>query len=91
MTTTMNSIRIVSIILSMLGFGGSFMGVFYLLYNEILTSVGYMTTSILSLILVYMINRIRVVMRIESSIDRLKLDNDELSMKTNNFRKVEKI
>ena len=45
----------ISIILSMLGFGGLFMGVFNLLYNETLTSVGYMTTSILSCILVCMI------------------------------------
>ena len=48
--------------------------VFYLLYNELLTSVGYMTTSILSLISVYMINTIRVVMRIQSSIHTLKLE-----------------
>ena len=48
--------------------------VFYLLYNELLTSVGYMTTSILSLISVHMINTIRVVMRIQSSIHTVKLE-----------------
>ena len=60
----------------MLGFGGLCMGVFYLLYNEILTSVGSITTSILSFILVFMVNRIHVVMSIQSSIDALKLEND---------------
>ena len=52
MMTILNSIRNLSIILYMLGFCVLFMGVFYLAYNEILTSVGYMTTSILSCILV---------------------------------------
>ena len=67
----------------MLGFGGVFMGVFNLLYNDILTSVGYMTTSILSCILVCMIDRIHVVLSIYSSIDTVKLENDELSMTVN--------
>ena len=68
MMTIMKNIRNISIILSMLGFGGIFMGVFYLLLNEILTSVGYMTTSILSCILVCVTNRIHVVMSIQSSL-----------------------
>jgi len=41
MMAIMNNIITMSIILSMLGFGGLFMGVFYLLDNELLTSVGY--------------------------------------------------
>ena len=61
-------------ILSMLGFGGLFMGVFNLLYNEISTSVGCMTTRILSCMLVCMINRRHVIMSIQSSINTLKLD-----------------
>ena len=86
MMTIMNSINI---ILSMLGLGALFMAVFYVLYNEILTSVGYMTTSILSCILVCMINRIHVVMSIQSSIDTLKLENDEWSMTIDDSKKVE--
>ena len=69
MMTIMNNIRTMTIILSLLEFGGLFIGVFYLLYNEILTSVGYITTSILSFILVCMINKIHVVMSLQSSID----------------------
>ena len=65
------------------------MGVFNLLYNEILTSVGYMTTSILSCILVCMIDRIHVVSSIHSSIDTVKLENDELSMTVYGSKKVE--
>ena len=52
-----------------------------------LTSVGYMTTSILSsFILVCMINKIHVVMSMQSSIDTLKLENDELTMTSNSFK-----
>ena len=91
MMTIMNNIRTMRIMLSMLGLGGLFMGVFYLLYNEILTSVGYMTTSILSFILVCMINEIHVVMRIQSPIHALKVENYGLTMTINNFRKVENI
>ena len=40
----------ISLKLFMLGFGGLSTGVFNLLCNEILTRVGYMTTSILSCI-----------------------------------------
>ena len=48
MMTSMNTIENVSIIFYMFGFGGLSMGVFQLLYNDILTSVGYIaTTSIL--------------------------------------------
>ena len=65
------------------------MGVFNLLYNEIVTSVGYMTTSILSCILVCTTNRIHVVMSIQASIYTLKLENDELSMTINDVKKVE--
>ena len=54
-------------ILSRLGFGGLFMGVFSLWYNEIFTSVGYMITSILSCMLVCMIKQIHVVMSMQSS------------------------
>jgi len=75
----MNNIITMSIILSMLGFGGLFMGVFYLLYNEILTSVGYMTVSILSFILVCIVDKIHV-MSIQSSIDTIKLKKYELTM-----------
>ena len=57
MMTIMNNIRIMNIPLSVLGFGGLCIVVFYVLYNEILTSVGYMTTSILSYILVCMIDK----------------------------------
>jgi len=64
----------------MLGFGGVFIGVFNLFNNEILASVGYMPTSVVSCILVCMINRKHVVMRVQSSIDTLKLENDKLSM-----------
>ena len=60
----MNNIRTMNMKLSMLGFGGLFIVVLYLVYNEILTSVGYMTTSILSFILVYMIDKRHVVMSI---------------------------
>ena len=73
----------------MLGFGGLFVGVFNSWYNEILTSVCYMTASILSCILVCVINRIHVVMSIQSSIDTLNLENDELSMTVNDLKKVE--
>ena len=45
----------ITIILFILGFGGLFIGVFNVLYDERLTSVGYMTTSILSFTLVCMI------------------------------------
>ena len=69
MMPIMNNIRTMNIILSMLGFGGLFIAVFYLLYNEILTSVGYMTTSIQKNVLICMINKIHVVMSIQSSID----------------------
>ena len=69
MMTIINNIRTICIILSVLGFGGLFMGVFYSVYNEILTSVGYVTTCILSFILVCMVNRIDVVMSIQSSIN----------------------
>ena len=62
----------------------------HLLYNEILISVGSMSTNILSFILVYMINKVHVVMSIQSSIDTLKLENDELSMTINSFYKIEK-
>ena len=98
MTTSMNIIeniivntcnKSIGIILSMLGFGGLYMGVFYLLYIEILTSVGYITTSILSFILVCMISRIHGVMGIQSSIDTLKWERDELSMTTHDLKKVE--
>ena len=89
MMTIMNNIRNISIILSVLGFGGLSMGVFYLLYTEKLISVGSVTTSVLSIILVYTINKIHVVMSIQSSIDTLKLENDELSM-TINIKKTEK-
>ena len=44
-----------------------------------------MTTSILSFILVSLINKIHLVMSIQSSIDTLKLENGELSMKSNDF------
>ena len=47
MMTIMNSIRTMNTTLSMLGFGGLFIAVFYLVYNEILRTVGYMTTNIL--------------------------------------------
>ena len=87
MTSSMNTTENISIILYMLGFGGLFMGVFYLLYNEILTRVGYMTTSILSFMLVCMIDRIHVVMSIQASIDTLKVENDELSMTITNLKK----
>jgi len=73
-----------------LGFGGVFLGVFNLLYSDILTSVGYMTTSILTCMLVCMINRIHVVLSIQSSIDTSKLEDDELSMTVNRSKKVEK-
>jgi len=97
-TTSMNHIENIiiktynkstKIILSMLGFGGLFIGVFNLLHNEILTSVGYMTTSIFSCVVVCMINIIYVVMSIQSSIDTLKLENDELSMTIDDLKKVE--
>ena len=42
-----------NIILSILGFGGLLMGVFNLVHNEILPSVGYMTTCISSCIYWY--------------------------------------
>ena len=74
----------------MFGFCGLFIGVLKLLYDEILTSVGYTTTSILSCVLVRMINIIHVVMSIQSSIDTLKLENDELSMTFNDLKKVQK-
>ena len=90
MMTIMNNIRTTSIKLSMLGVGVLFMGVFYLLHNGILTSVGYMTTSILSFILVCMINRIDVVMSTQPSIHTLKLENDDLTM-TINIKKNRKI
>jgi len=48
-----------------------------------------MTTSILSCILVCMTNKIHVVMSIQSSVDTLKLENDELSMKIHDSQKVE--
>jgi len=79
----------ISIMLYMLGFGGLFMGVVYLSNNEVLTHVGYITTSILSCILVCMINRIHAVMSIQSSTDTLKLENDKLSRAINNLKKVE--
>ena len=63
--------------------------VFYVLYNEILTSAGCMTTSTLSLILVCMISRIHGVMSIQSSLDTLKWEHDELSMTTHDLKKVE--
>ena len=37
-----------------------------------------------------MISRMHVVMSIQSSIDTLKLENDELSMTINSFYKIEK-
>ena len=37
-----------------------------------------------------MINRIHVVMSIQSSVDTLELENDELSMTINDLKKVEK-
>ena len=80
MMTIMNTIRTMNITLSMLGLGGLFIAVFCLLYNEILTSVGYMTTSSLSCILVCMLHRTHVVMSIQSPIDTLKLEDDELRM-----------
>ena len=43
--TSMNSTENIDMILYMLGFGGLFMGVFYVLYNELLTSVSYITIS----------------------------------------------
>ena len=61
-----------NIIKTILEFGRFCMGVLTLLYNEILTSVGYMTTSILSCILVCMLNRIHVVMSVHSLIDTIK-------------------
>jgi len=48
-----------------------------------------MTTNILSCILECMINRIHVVISIQPSLDALKLVNDELSMTTNDLKKVE--
>jgi len=75
-----------STISSMFGFAGLFMGVFYLLYDEILTSVGYMTTNILSFVFC-LIDKIHVVMSIQSSIDTLKVENDELTMTSNNCKK----
>ena len=50
MMTIMNNTRNISIILYVLGFGWLSMGVLYLLYTEKLTSVGSMTTSVLSFI-----------------------------------------
>ena len=89
MMTIMSNIGNRSIILSMLGFGGLFVGAFYLFYNEILASVDYMTTSISSLILVSVINKIHVAMSIQSSNDTLELENDELTMTINNCKKKE--
>ena len=75
-----------STILSMLGFAGLFMGAFYLLYNEILTSVGYLTTNNLSCVLC-VINKIHVVMSVQSSIHTLRLEYEGLTMTTNNLKK----
>jgi len=44
--TSVNNIDNVIMILYMLGFGGLFMGVFYLSHKVVLTSVGYITTNI---------------------------------------------
>ena len=56
---------------------------------EISTSVGCMTTRILSCMLVCMINRRHVIMSIQSSINTLELEKDELSMTMNDLKKVE--
>ena len=90
MMTIMNNIRTMNITLSMLGFGGLCIAVFYSLYNEIVTSIGYMTASILSSILVCAINKIHVVMNFQPIIGKSKLENDELTM-TNRIKKKKKI
>lgn len=70
--------KLINIILSVLGIGGIFISVLNLIYNEILTGIGYMITSVLSCVLLCMINRMHVIMSIQSSIDTLKLENEEL-------------
>jgi hypothetical protein len=89
--------KFINVILLSFNISGLVIGIYFIICNKIFLSIGYLISSVLSFILMYMINKMRIIVGIQTSIDALKIENDELkeinnelSKTVNNLKIVEK-
>ncbi len=75
---TITYYNIMNLILSILSISSSIIGIINIKNNEKIISIGYILTSILSFVLIYKNNEIRIIKNIQSSFNTLRLENNEL-------------